>query len=252
MFELEPKRFLYNRTGIMSETTAVNDEVATRFMKVSDLRRHIVIVDSGKEPEKNAVAVSSDTLAWRSVAPISELAKIVHRPRRYHQVETDGDVNIVSIHDKVIDADIRKTTYSNKEEYEQRFLERLQTEVKSAVIGILFEEKLGFREQRHDWITYLIGSPVLLSVVSSGDYWNLVKFGVLEFGLLHPFSNMAEVREFKKWEEFNRFSGNSFIPPDVNPRSWKKSFYPLLPVEKWAAGRLLLAQHGNELIAAKN
>jgi len=42
-----------------------------------------------------------------------------------------------------------------------------------------------------------------------------------------------------------------FIPPYRNPRSWKKAFYPLFPIDKWVQGRIFLAKHGQELITAK-
>lgn len=52
----------YNRAGILSTTTQVDQVKADQFMRVADMRRDIIFTDSDQKPERNAVAVSSDTL----------------------------------------------------------------------------------------------------------------------------------------------------------------------------------------------
>lgn len=72
-FEIEPRQILYNRSGILSDTTSLNRGIAEQFMRVSDLRRDIVIIDSDKKPARSTVAVGSDVLAWRSIVPQPEV-----------------------------------------------------------------------------------------------------------------------------------------------------------------------------------
>ncbi|MEK7182614.1 MAG: hypothetical protein AAB694_00440 [Patescibacteria group bacterium] len=52
--EREP-RIVLNRTGNLSEITQLNEEIADGFMKRTDMRRDIVIVDSDRKPEVEGV-----------------------------------------------------------------------------------------------------------------------------------------------------------------------------------------------------
>ena len=82
------------------------------------------------EAEKEAVAVGSDVLAWRSIIPLQELTKVVFKPKRYRQTAVVADTYIVQINDKVIDEDIRAKPYQGRAEYEAKFLATLKKEVK--------------------------------------------------------------------------------------------------------------------------
>lgn len=86
--DLEPRQIFYNRTGNLSQTTTLNKELAEQFMRASDLRLDVVIEDSDKRPEQNTVSVGSDILAWRAIAPLSELTKVVLRPKKFHQTRS--------------------------------------------------------------------------------------------------------------------------------------------------------------------
>lgn len=255
IYDLEPREFIYNRTGNLSTTTEVDEEIAAKFMRVSDLRRDIVIVDSGKEPETNTVSVNSDTLAWRTVAPLSELAKIVLKPKKSHQVEIVDNQYIISIHDQIIDDDIRKKPYQDREDYERKYLGRLKKEVKDATAEVLFAEKLGFSDQKVNYLSYSVITGFLSMDIALQYYLAASLYVAFTFGLTHPLTNIVQNKRFmdiKRLDEIGTrmFPGffKPFMPPDVNYRPWNQIFYPVIPVDKWIIGRRFLAKHGEELM----
>lgn len=256
IYDLEPRQFVYNRTGNLAATTTVNEEAAEKFMRVSDLRRDIVIVDSGKKPEANTVAVKSDTLAFRAVAPISELTKIVLKPKQFHETEIVDNQYIVSIHDRIIDDDIRKKNYQDREDYENQYLRRLKHEVKDAAAEVLFAEKLGFSDQKINYFLYFPQIPILLANIPSKNVSAFVaELGLIAF--LHSFLNARDNMRIIKYKILQKYADTVSpgyrvtVPPWINSRSWQQIFYPVVPIDRWIKGRRFLAEHGEELISSK-
>lgn len=241
MMDIEPRQFVYARTGNLSQTTCVDQELADKFMRISDLRRDIIIRDSNKKPDGAAVAVSSSTLAWRwrSVAPISELTKVVHRTKKYHRVETVDDQYHVWIHDQVIDHDIRRVNL-DQNDYEQQYLSRIRREVKSAALEVLWSEKMGLHQQRRNWIFYPFYGSYISANLLTRDYLNAMIFLGQLICFIHPFINIMQNRAYE--------GRKLFLPPYINPKPWQKIFYPPVPVNKWILGRWFLTKHGNDLI----
>ncbi|MBI2338289.1 hypothetical protein HYU95_03845 [Candidatus Daviesbacteria bacterium] len=243
MFELEPRQFIYNRTGNLAQTTTLDQELAGLFMRISDLRRDVVIVDSDKKPEKSAVAVGADVLAWRSIAPLSELTKIALRPGKFHQIEiVDGRYRVL-VHDRIIDDDIKKRGYQNREDYEGQYLTRLQKEIKSAACEILFREKLGLHDQRINWLVYSMYIPNIFSDLLRGDY----EAAAITLGISILAGNSI-LNVWRSIEIDRRIMQGDRLPLYLTPRPWQEILYPVLPVDKWIKGRLLLARYGEELI----
>ncbi len=255
-YDIEPREMFYNRTGQLSQITGLNKEVAEQFMQITDLRRDIIIEDSGKEPAKDDVAVGSDVLAWRSMLSLSELTKVVHRSRKFHQVETIGHQHRLLIHDRLIDSDIKQEGYQDPEDYNRKCLARLRKEAKDGASEILWREKMGWREQMPNWMVYMVAASFLLFNLSRNDYLNVGLDLGATIGILHPLFNFRRNQQFLDWQNLQRFARTFIpdsnydvtIPPYITPKSWQKAFYPLLPVDKWIQGRVFLAQHGEELI----
>lgn len=258
MFDLEPRHFVYNKTGNLSQTTALNQELADQFIRVSDLRRDIIIEDSDKKPEGTTVAVGSDVLAWRSIVPLKELTKVMHRPKKFHQVETVGSTYRLLIHDQIIDDVIRKKGYQDREDYDRRYLSRLKIEVKAGTTEILWGEKLGLRDQITNWPYYFLTAPYLFNYFLTRNYYAIAITLASTLGLVHPFQNWMRNDQFTRLQTLQRFfsglmpDGRVFIPPKITPRSWKQAFYPPLPIDKWIAGRRFLAQYGEGLIIPRS
>lgn len=252
-FEIEPRQILYNRTGILSDTASLNRGIAEQFMRVSDLRRDIVIIDSDKKPERSTVAVGSDVLAWRSIVPLGELTKIVFRPQKFHQVELVEDQYQILIHDQIIDDDLRKSC-QDRQDYEIRFLARLNSSVKGGMAEALLWEKVGFRDQYPNWMLYIGGAPSFASFLALGEF----KAATIILGFIVICGHLVcSAFSNSRFQLYKRLSGRfrEFIPgfqldlpPYINPRGWKEAILPTVPVDKWIKGRRLLAKHGDELI----
>lgn len=235
--DVEPRQILYQRTGNLSETTAVNQEVAERFMHVSDLRRHIVIVDSDKKPEGNAIAVGSDVLAWRRISPLSELTRIIVRPQRFHQTELVDGYYRVQIHDFVIQDDIRQRGYQDRDDYNRQYLKRLRQEVTGAAAEVLRWEKLGWYDQKYNYVGDVVIFGMLLTyTISKGRFfptpWDIVAYLFAHFGaeVIHSYRRLVDT------------------PDPAVRRDLTEFWLPFVPVDKWIRGKIFLAQHGEELI----
>ena len=257
-YDLEPREIFYNRTGNLSQATALDKKLAEQFMRVSDLRLDVVITDSDKKPEQSTVAVGSDVLAWRTVVPLNELTKIVLRPKRYRQTKIADARYIIQIHDQVIDDDIRKLGYKDREDYDKQYLARLKTEVKGGLAEALCWEKLGLRAQSPNWRVYIIsamGSSLLLYDGSLQGVIMLIGTNIL---VIHPAYNFVWNKLAERHQQISNLLGRHGVnvqfplPPFINPRDWKHAFMPVVPVDKYYKGRRFLAQHGEELIIARN
>lgn len=253
--DFEPRQIFNKRTGNLSQTTTLNNEVIADFMRVSDLRLDVVIEDSDKMPERNAVSVGSDILAWRSIAPLSDLTKVVFRPKKFHQTEiADGRYRIL-IHDRIIDDDIQKRGFQGQEDYADKYLARLNGEVKKGLAETIRREKLGLRNQFANYFVYFLALGYLPLNVNLGPQAVAGSLASLFF-IVHPLlahnSNITAQR-LQQLREFRSLFPDLHIslPPSVNPRSWKEAFLPVVPVDKWIKGRRFLAKHGTELIIPK-
>ena len=251
-YDIEPREIFYSRTGNLSQVTTLDKELADRFMDAADLRLDVLITDSGKKPEQSTVTVGSDVLAWRTIVPLGELTKIVLRPKRYRQTEIVQGQYRIQIHDQIIDDDIRRSGYQDREDYDRQYLARLKTEVKGGLVETLWWEKLGLRTQFINWYPYVMGmtAAVDLLITSERHLESLIMIvGPLIF-VIHPLyafmSNMAIQR-------YQQDTPDLLPPvhPRINPRDWKHAFMPIVPVDKWYKGRRFLAQHGEDLIIPK-
>lgn len=247
--------FIYNRTGNLSQTTTLNESLAERFMSEGDIRRNIVVVDSDKKPEGQSVSVGDDILAWRSIAPLSELTKIIFKPKRLHAVELVDDQYKVFVHDKIIDDDIQKKGYENRADYEKKYTAILDHEVRSAASEILFGEKLGWREQKVNYASYMFPASFVTVDLMLGDFWSvLIQLGVVTC-FTNPMINIFQNNWYQQRQKLNEIGSyllNDFtgrpIPPSLNYRPWYKAFYPIIPVDKWVNGKRVLASKENLIV----
>ncbi len=256
--DIEPREVIYNRTGILSQTTEVNQKVAQQFMAASGLRRDVLIVDSDREPEKSTVAVGSDVLAWRSIVPINELTRVIFRSKKYHEIEVLGSQNTLRIHDRIIDDDVKKEGYKDKTDYDQRYLTKLRKGVKDGMAEILWSEKLGIRDQSPNWFPYFSGGSLMLVNLFSEQYLGAASFLAALVFVIPPIYNYMDNIRYEKtlqfMEQFPAARDNLalFLPPNMNYRSWKEALMPPVPIDKWIRGRRFLAKHGEELVIARS
>lgn len=256
--DIEPREIFYQRTGNLSQETAVNKEVVEQFMRIGDLRRDIVIVDSDKKPEASAVRVGSDVLAWQSFAPLSELTKIIFSRKKFHETSLTDDQYRVKVHDLIIQDDIRQKGYQDRDDYNRQYFDRLRTEVKAATCEVLRWEKLGLRDQFPNYFPYFL----LISLVPQiYDLRNVPLTWVawpVALALAHAVFNQSSnivARNVQKLQEFSsrwNLDHKVFIHPCTTPREGLGLLAPLVPVDKWFKGRSYLVKHGQELIISRN
>lgn len=226
-----PFQVIYNRTGNLSQTTKLNKEKADDFMKVSDMRRHILIVDTDVQLKKDAVSVSSDTLAFRFIEPISKLTEIRFRSKPFYTlVKRDSNFEI-QIHDRAIDDKIRLNHFIDRTDYNEQFLKLLNKAVKSGLSESVFREKLGFRTHDASYGFYLgwFFWAVILNI--QHDRSPIMPMNIIGLFPIHIVGN--------------------YIKGNVNPensRPWNESFMPLVPVDKYFLGLIFLARNGKNIV----
>ncbi|MEK7182718.1 MAG: hypothetical protein AAB694_01005, partial [Patescibacteria group bacterium] len=129
----------------------------------------------------------------------------------------------------------------------------LNKAVKQGVVQALFQEKLGWHDQRNNYIGYLFYTAVfpINVLLDSQAVTHISK--IIWLSLL-PILNIGMNQITNQWgerlQQLNRFL---FIeppplPPQFANRNWKELWLPLFPIEKWIAGRGFLNRHGNQLV----
>lgn len=229
-------RITYNRTGNLSTTTGINEKVADGFMSLADMRRDFVVVDSDKPPERQAVQVGSDVLAFRATEPIRKLTEVRFRPKRFHTLVRHNDRFDILVHERSIDDEIRSRHFTGTDEYKEQFLKLLNRAVKSGTAEGLFHEKLGWQDNKYAYFAYMVFSGFELTHLP----FTLSDF-IYYFAINHPVAQA--INHLPRRSETQS--------PMFYIRDWKEAWLPLVPVDKWAVGRFYLARHGNELVIPK-
>ncbi|MDP3987923.1 MAG: hypothetical protein Q8P80_02155 [Candidatus Levybacteria bacterium] len=239
--EKEPpyRRIILNRSGNLSNTTKLDQETADDYMRVSDMRKDIIIVDSEKIPERQAVRVGSDTLAFRAIEPIERLTQIILKSDPdYTLMKQDKKVEI-QIHERVIDDKIRKAHPVHASDYKEQFLEFINKAVKSGLSESLKSEKLGYREQSTNYFGYAFVLPASIWNASSGKMEDII-YSAGIFYLYNICVNLVH------------YSDPSLIEKPFRPafvrRSLKETLFLMLPLDKYIAGEYFLFRHGKNLI----
>ena len=228
------------------------------------MRRDIVIVNSDRKAEVEGVdevVVGHGLLGFRGFRPLRDLTAIEFKPQSFHTLTRKEDYIWqqsweVSVHERVIDDLIRKKGYIDRQDYEEQFLAALNKAVKQGVVQALFQEKLGWHDQRNHYLYYsfyIAAFPlfVYLDVNLTGSHLGkMIWFGGL---LVVNIGSNAIINSGQK--SLQRFL-NRLLPEDLRPplppffpkRDWKEFWLPPLPIEKWIAGRGFLNRHGNQLV----
>lgn len=236
-----PAQIIYNRTGNLSTTTKLNQKVADEFMGRGDMRRDILIVDSDVKPETNTIAVGSDTLAFRAIEPIRKLTEVRFKPKPFHTLVRQDSCFEIQVHERIIDDKVRKEHFIDRSNYEEQFLKLLNKAVKSGSTQALSQEKLGLPDQAINYGLYCVyfiwrsTFALLLGVNPLAE--------PLVFFLFNGAINLCSegVRPIKRYRRF--------VPPHRRRFSnLVEAISPLVQIDKWIAGWLFLARHGDKVI----
>lgn len=235
------RSMVYNRHGNLAYVTELNMPLAERYMSLTDMRRHIIITDSDKRPESQTTKVSSDTLAFKSVEPISKLTEIRFSPKPYHTLTCQEDKFEIQVHHKLIDDHVRSGNYKD---YGKEYLMQLNKTIKKGLLESLFHEKLGWKDQHQNYLLYGMFGSVLGPAfadqamrigVDPRDFASLsVLYLIVNYLSLNSSFNLAK-------------RGENPYPPRIR-RNLSELWLPLIPVEKAGLGTAFLLRHGKNLI----
>ena len=242
--ELPPHSIIYNRNGNLANTTQLNQERADRFMLMTDLRRDVVIVDSDAPPERNAVAVSSNTLAFRLVEPIHKLTEVRFRPKPFHALVRRDNHFELQILERAMDDKIRSGHPIDASDYNEQFLKMLNSAVAAGASEIVTSEKLGISDQLVPYI--VLGMSLITFVVQGAIYKEGIPPWVnLSFSLA---SNIL-------WNVVIYIIPQDEVYMTNYPytrRTQTECLLPLtFPLNRWVYGQYYLAQHGDKIIIPK-
>lgn len=241
-------RMVYNRSGNLATVTQLNQEMADNFMRRADMRLDIVITDTDTPPENNAVAVSSDTLAFRAIEPIRKLTEVRLKPKPLHTLVVQDDRYLVQIHERQIDDKVRSNKYIDRSDYQEQFLRLLNEAVSAGTSQALSWEKLGFTNHKYVYALYamsFMNDSGFFNTMSNMHIplWVTIPTVIVAYGaVVHPTMHIL-VKPFSIIE-------NKPNHPAIR-HSWKEAPLPLLPVDRWIAGKIHLARHGQELVIPK-
>lgn len=198
-------------------------------------------------------------MAFRAIEPIRRLTRVSLRSKPHYTLTQEGDRFEVKIHEQQIDHMIRSGHYIDNTDYNKQFLTRLNKTTKSAILDILFQEKLGLNDQMVNYVShfgYFSVSPLLIFVLEldknfptflkGHEPW-LMAAGFFAANVLgnsiHNYID-AWVNALLQTRPVER----SFVHPSSPVRTGMGLLFPLVPVDKYLAGRWFLARHGDQLI----
>ncbi len=251
------KTIINNRAGVLSQDTRLDQDRADQFMRVTDMRRNIVIVDSAQRPKRDAVAVGSDVLAFRAIEPIGKLTATVLKPSKYHTLVRDDNIFEVQVQERQIDADIRDGHFVDRSDYNVQFLNLVNRAVRDGLKEVLFREKIGLHDQGRALLTYgFFMSPMIMQNIeafTAGTAQPVEPLNMLKIFLFtNLFVHFGTYMEI--WRQKAMFGDDVVVDRKRNPSlrgDWKEAFLPLVPVDRWARGRLYLAGEGHQLIVPR-
>lgn len=220
-----PKEIYYNRNGYLAQETSLNPKIARGFMEVSDIRRNIMIVDSPK--------------------PFPE-HKRLFEPIKFRSLEIIGNQYRLMIHDRMLDTDIRRRLGSkNEEKHDAMYLSRLRKEINGGLGDILTGEKLGWKEQRNNYLMY--GGCIFISAMAhmpKDSFETAALKGVVLLFMSH--ATLSAVSHYCIEPEYDYYGAE--LPPSVNPRTKKTGLLPPIPIDRYVRGKYFLVRHSNQVV----
>lgn len=239
----QDRRIIYNRTGNLSQTTQLNEEIADKFMSRSKIKKDIFIKDSDKLPEGNSVKVGSDTLAFRFLPTIDSLTSLVKETPLYSLSKVGRSFEI-KVHERVIDQKIRSNHPLDSSDYKEKFLKSLNKAICQGLGDALTQEKLGVKDQI---INYSLMAGIMMDPIL--NFANIYSHP-LESLMTYPVSIFLANCSFNAFYYYVNHNFGITQRPDVKDHKWE-IVLPCLPVDKWILGKDLLLRQGKKLIIEK-
>lgn len=145
---------------------------------------------------------------------------------------------------------VRKNGFIDRSDYEGQFLRLLNKATKSGLSQALFQEKLGWHDQRINYVqcAAFLTLPSLSLNLLTGTHGAL-SFGLAFLTIGNITSNCVDHYKIRLLQQSEQQL--PLLPPYLHNRDWKWLWLPLIPIEKLVGGRYFLARHGDNLIIPK-
>lgn len=252
-------RITYKRSGNLATVTKLDQEKADEFMFRADMRRDMVIVDSDKPVQKEAVNVSSDTLAFRAIEPIHRLTQIRLKPKPFHTLICEDEKFRAEIHERQIDDAIRSRHFIDRSDYNTQFLQKLNQATKDALLESLFYEKLGWNDQKTNYVFhlgYFCMAPLFIFILKVENMIPGPLQGYEPWLMIPGFfaANVLgnSIVNYINWQVHAILTiagvNKPFASTGFSRHDGKELLLPLVPIEKYVAGRRFLDRNGSDLI----
>lgn len=242
--EMPHHRIIYNRSGNLA-TTQLDQEKADRFMRVADMRRDIVIVDSDTPPERNYVSVSSDTLAFRLVELIRRLTEVRFRPKPFHVLVRRDDHFELQVLERAIDDKIRSGHPIDSSDYNEKFLRMLNGAVSAGNSEIVTSEKLGLPDQMYPYITYGM-------ILAGHEYTAAIdQKTILQWAYL--FVSLGQFVGFNALSHASARGNEYYLTkhPFIRRTPYECLIPLMFPLDRWVRGEIFLARNGTKMVIQK-
>jgi hypothetical protein len=248
-------------TGVASDIMRVNEPVADGFMRVSDLRKDIVIVKSAEER-----AETYDQIGNTRVATALIFGNRTQRPS-LSGLSYDGDAWYVHINDSRLSRHATENMTPDKK-FDEVFTEGFTNEVNAKIKELLVREKIigqGY-EPLHTLYSYLPFMLVPAGILQNPESMQIVLSKPDSTGILAAFIyslstclNAASTGVNETMRLFWRALGgskqdepNHFNHPFIRQgmRGLLEAPLSTVPVDRVLRGALYLQMHGNKMIQA--
>lgn len=215
----------YNTSGFLATRAVLDRSKTDQFVEATDLRFDVIVTDSGKVPETPELEGARD-ISGIFGNDIRGKYRLLRKPL-YTLSEQDNSY-IIELDDQTIDTRVRNNGIEPGIGYLEETLKYVNGAVRRGLSESLTREKLGFKEQ---WFSYFA-----TGVETFAGLADIIKgngsISVLTYTMVINIMIWSSIRD---------------ASPDVLKRrpafrsSWKESWLPPLPIDKWVVGETILA-----------
>ncbi len=247
-----------NYSGVASDLMELNPSVADNFMRVSDMRRNILIVQKPQDRVRDY-----EDVGFVKVAKFLKMPRLgLWRGDNMMQTRSEEDTWLIAINDQELaDKVARDQTAGRK--FEDRYVDAFNKEVNRGLLNCLKREKL-FNSGKYN-LAFAMGYfsllnydlsllPVVVAAGLSGHLNTPVEtISIITILTLteHLFVNGLISLNAVYDDRFGKFGG-SMLSSGLNDPFIKHSalefMMPIVPIDRLIRGSRYLSQHGDEMI----
>lgn len=247
--------------GVACDLMELNEPIADGFMRVSDMRGEVVIIQKPQDKVRDY-----NEIGFVRVAKFLKLPRIDFWKNSNGLVQTrrEGDIWYVAVNDQDL-ADKVARTESNGKKFDERFVDAFQAEVRHGLASCLRREKLlnsgkynfGFLAAYHGILEFdlVLGAAFLAMAVADRDITSAINAVVIAAGANVVWNTFNLAGAAMTYIDQRLWGERQFIKP-LTPNfndpfvrhSLPELVMPPVPIDRIIRGSRYLEQHGNNLI----